>query len=353
MPCSRSSSVIGTRSRPDGTLDAVTSVIRARSRFRIVALAAFVATAGASRSAAADEPAGASDDASTKTRDEARLHFTAGVNLLQDPDKPRYEEAYAEFKRAYELARSPTILGNIGLCAMKLERDAEAIEAYTRYLAEVKDLDPSERAQAERDLVTLKAGLARVIVESRPDGAIVQDTRIPARGEAITNLYGSIQGRTELAVRRGHHVIKARFPDGAESTWEADIDGGEHHVFERPAEAPPVRVARTIPEQPSMTRPLPKSVYIGGIATGVLAAGTIVTGILAVSTRSEFDAANDGTQPDRASDLRSTGQTLNVVSDVFLGATIIGAAVTTYLYLTRPSVRAVTLSPRSGLSASF
>jgi hypothetical protein len=222
---------------------------------------------------------------------------------------------------------------------MKLERDAEAIEAYTRYLAEVTDLDPAERAQAERDLVTLKAGLARVTLESRPDGAIVQDTRIPARGEPITNLYGAVQGRTELAIRRGHHVLKARFPDGGESTWEADIDGGEHHVFERPAPAPPVPVTKEAPEL-RMTRPVPTSVVAGGIATGVFAATTVITGVLAVSTRSDFDTANDGTQPDRASDLRSTGQTLNVVSDVFLGATILAAGVTTYLYLTRPSVRA-------------
>lgn len=330
----------------------VTSLPRARSRLGLVAFVAFVATAGAPRHAAADEPApspsSAEGDAAAKAREEARLHFAAGVNLLQDPDKPRYEEAYTEFKRAFELARSPTILGNIALCAMKLERDAEAIEAYTRYLAEVKDLDPAERSQAERDLVTLKAGLARITVESRPDGALVQDTRIPARGEAITNLYGPLQGPTELALRRGHHVLRARFPDGVESTWEADIDGGEHHAFERPVDRlPPVTVTKETPEQVPATRPVPRSVYVGGIATGVLATGTIVTGILAVSTRSEFDGANDGTQPDRASDLRSTGQTLNVASDVLLGATVVAAAVTTYLYLARPSVPASARTARS------
>src|SRR4051812_23345176 len=34
----------------------------------------------------------------------ARLHFVAGVNLLRDPAKPRYEEAYREFKTAYALS---------------------------------------------------------------------------------------------------------------------------------------------------------------------------------------------------------------------------------------------------------
>jgi hypothetical protein len=31
-----------------------------------------------------------------KQREEARTHFAAGVNLLQDPARPRYEEAYLD-----------------------------------------------------------------------------------------------------------------------------------------------------------------------------------------------------------------------------------------------------------------
>ena len=64
--------------------------------------------------------------------EEARLHFNAGVAYLQDPEGERYEEAYAEFKKSYELSKSPKVLGNVGLCAMMLERDGEAIDAYTR-----------------------------------------------------------------------------------------------------------------------------------------------------------------------------------------------------------------------------
>src|SRR4051812_8414633 len=60
---------------------------------------------------------------------EARGRFSAGVNLLKDPEGPRYEEAYREFKAAYAASPSYKILGNLGLCAMKLERDEEAIAA--------------------------------------------------------------------------------------------------------------------------------------------------------------------------------------------------------------------------------
>src|SRR5262245_18752054 len=68
--------------------------------------------------------------------DKARDHFRAGVNFLQDPDGARYEEAYREFKTAYADSPSWKILGNLGLAAMKLERDGEAIEAYQKYLSE-------------------------------------------------------------------------------------------------------------------------------------------------------------------------------------------------------------------------
>lgn len=271
--------------------------------------------------------------------EEARLHFSAGVNLLKDPAGARYEEAYREFKAAYGITPSYKILPNMGVCAMKLERDAEAIAAYERYLREAKDVDPEERAQIERDLVTLKVGLAKVNVEARPAATIV-DVRVPAHGESITNVYGPIGDRSELAVRRGHHVMKARFPDGRELTWELDVQGGESHLFEAPA-APtnpqePV-VTRQQPTPPPAERPTPTTVYISGAATGMFAAGALVTGLLALDAHSRFEKKNDGSDTTAADSVRSQGQTLNVVSDVLILATLVGAGVTTYFYVTRPS----------------
>jgi hypothetical protein len=270
--------------------------------------------------------------------DEARTHFTAGVNLLKDPARPRYEEAYAEFKKAYALANSPKILGNIGLCAMKLERDAEAIEAYTRYLTEVPDLPPDERAQVERDISTLKATLAVVTVETRPAWATILDTRVVAHGESTTNTYGPITGRTDLRVRRGHHVFKARLDGGREVAWESEINGGESHVFEIPEAR--VGGVETVATDVKGPRPIPMAVYIAGGATIAFGVTTLITGLLAIDARSRFDTKNDGGDPAGAQDLRDSGTTLNTVSDVFLLGTLIGAGVTTVLYLTRPTVQA-------------
>src|SRR5580704_19345460 len=104
--------------------------------------------------------------------EEARTHFAAGVALLQDPKAPRYEEAYREFKAAYATSPSYKILGNLGLCAMKIERDAEAIHAYETYLKEAgPEVTSQQREQMKRDLLTLKAGILEVTVSSVPPGA--------------------------------------------------------------------------------------------------------------------------------------------------------------------------------------
>jgi hypothetical protein len=300
--------------------------------------------------------------------DEARVHFSAGVNLLRDPARPRYEEAFAEFKRAYQLAGSPKILANIGLCAMKLERDAEAIEAYSKYLEQVPDVPAEERVQVERDLATLKATLAKVTIESRPAGATILDTRVPTQGESITHSLGSIATRTEIGIRRGHHVMKARFDGGREVTWEADINGGESHVFELPASAMPTTTTTPDPGNgsplrgdtgPSSThaspfpRPVPTSVYVAGGVTLGLGVATLITGLVALNTHSKFEQRNDGNDPAGADDLRGTGETLNIATDVLLVGTLIGAGVTTYLFLTRPTVPSSTTPSLSGLRFRF
>jgi hypothetical protein len=167
--------------------------------------------------------------------DEARAHFNAGVNLLQDPDGPRYEEAYREFKAAYAAAPSWKILGNLGLAAMKLERDGEAIDAFEKYLAEGgAQLDPEERAQVERDLATLETGVVRLTVSSDPPGARLLDERFPATGNPIHNSYGPLDSSTVIGLRPGRHRITARLAGRKDVTWEVELSPKEHqsHVFE-------------------------------------------------------------------------------------------------------------------------
>jgi hypothetical protein len=158
--------------------------------------------------------------ADTDISEEARRHFKAGVADLQDPEGERYEDAYREFKKAYELSHSPKILGNLALCAMKLERDGEAIDAYTRYLVEVADIDAAERAQITRDLQTLSASVLSVTLSVTAQTLTIVDTRLPVVGQPVTNFYDLPNGSTTLRLRPGHHVMKPRGVGAESATWE-------------------------------------------------------------------------------------------------------------------------------------
>lgn len=285
----------------------------------------------------------ARDASAQEVTTDARAHFSAGVNLLRDPANPRYEEAYREFKAAYQIAPITKILGNLGLCAMMLERDAEAIDAYDKYLKGSIDLDGAEREQIERDLSTLKITLAKVTVSSNVKGVTLVDQRIRTQGQPVTNVYGPIDGPTTLGIRQGHHVFTARAPGKPEVTWEVDAPAGElpAHAFDFPVEEAPVTPKPNVfePPPPPPNRPVPSYVWYAAGGTGAVAVGGLVTGLFASSTNSTFKEANDGRNPERAESLRGTGQTLNVVSDALFTTAIIGAAVTTVLYLTRPEVK--------------
>jgi hypothetical protein len=292
-------------------------------------LLAFAVTISIAQDARADAP---------KISPDAKLEFDAGVALLQDPARPRYEEAYRRFKAAYALAPVPQILGNLGLCAMKLERDAEAIDAYERYLKGVPDIEPGERAQIERDLLTLRTGVTRLSVTSDPPGAMLTDTRVTTNGEDVTNTYGPITGPTELALRQGHHVIRARLPDRPEEVYEFDAVGAQ-------LQAKLFAFSQPLPPggEVAPPRPVPTSVYVTGAITGALAFGTVVTGILAAGKKNDFDNANNGLAPEHSQHLRDQAQTLNTVTDALLIGTVVVGITTAYLYLTRPAQKRPTV----------
>jgi hypothetical protein len=85
---------------------------------------------------------------------------------------------------------------------------------------------------------------------------------------------------------------------------------------------------------------VPSGVYIGLAATGALAIGGTVTGLMALGKRSDYNAQNDGTHPDAANDLKSQGNTLNLVTDILFGGALVAAGITSVVYFSRPSASA-------------
>ncbi len=293
--------------------------------------------------------AGVAQAAEVAISEEARQHFKAGVNLLNDPDGARYEEAYREFKAAYAASPSWKILGNLGLCAMKLERDGEAIDAYEKYLADGgKDVDPAEQSQIKTDLTTLKTGAAKLELKVSPADAIVTDTRVPVKGDKVMNLYPATAGVVSVRVRPGHHVLTIKAEGFDPQTVEIDLPAGgavtKDIALKKPDVAPPP------PPKTTSARPVTTGVIIGGVATGVLLLGGGVVGVMALGKNGDYKTKNDGSDPVAAEKLRSDGKTLNTIADVLLAGGVVAAGVTIFLFVSRPTVQ-VTNKDNGGIPA--
>jgi hypothetical protein len=297
------------------------------------------------------------DDARKPVGTEAREHFAAGVRLLQDPDGARYEDAYREFRAAYAASPSPKILGNIGFSAMKLERDAEAIAAYGRYLAEVPDVDADEREQIRRDVDTMRTGLAKITIHVDVDGASVVDSRVPVRGANIVNAYAPVSRVLEVGVRPGHHVFRVRGPNGESAPWdlEATPGGSFDHSFTLNASggAAPTVVSTT--NRPTPSRMVPWLVTAVGAVT---LAGAAVTGAVVLHKVGQLDSACTNNACPPSADLegqRSSAKTLMYATDAMLvGGGVLFAGGTLWLLLSggRSTERASSsLRPSLGCSA--
>jgi hypothetical protein len=189
-------------------------------RYRLVRMLLVVAAglAGTARS----EPARAQLKGADAHEDGKRA-FAAGVALIQDPDGAKYEEAAAQFRRAYELIGSWKVLGNLALCLMHLERDGEAISAYEKYLSlGGKEIAKDERAQIERDLATLKVQVATVRFELPSGDATISDERTNSRGVRILNKYAATSS-LQLGLHPGDHLISVRFAAGTSAEWRTSL----------------------------------------------------------------------------------------------------------------------------------
>lgn len=316
--------------------------------------------------------AGAEPD---KPSQRVKEHFAAGLAHVDDPMGPKYEEAYREFHAAFDESHSYRIAANIALCAFYLERDAEALEMYALYLSKAtdKDLPKKRREQIERDVQSLRVGLVHLSLQITPANAKLVDERFASDGKKVVNRYPIDGGLAKFGIHPGTHRLTI-VADGYEpQTWEIDAQPGSSHDREvhlesvdaktatqptavAPATTNEVRPAPSTPlTKPEARRETSPLVYVGAVATGLFAAGAIGTGILATSKKSDFEAVNNGADVARAKTLHQDMRTFALVSDICLGASVLGAGATVYLYFSGKSGAAVSRDSKTswGVTPNF
>jgi hypothetical protein len=299
------------------------------------------------------------DDAAEK---EAEKHFAAGLAYVDDPAGAKLEEAYREFHAAYVLVPSYKIYSNIGYCALYLERDAEAIDMYRKFLANAnaKEMTPRQRKQMETDIQTLSASLVTVTLSTVPDKVTIIDERFPSRGTSKVNRYPGTSGRVELGIHPGTHKITVTAEGYESQSWEIEADPASkhHHEFKLlplggaksagatgtgtgtdaggVASSSPSASAVIAPPETSSRR-TPTMVYVGAAATGVFAITATVTGLLAQSKKSDLVEFNkDGLHPQEAQSARDSAKLYALFTDIGIGAALLSAGATMYFYLSAP-----------------
>jgi hypothetical protein len=143
------------------------------------------------------------DDAKTR----ARALVQEGAKLYDQGD---YDGAWEKFEAARRVFPSPKLFYNLGLALRGLAREAEAVEAFERFLAEAKDAPASARSEARDAIATLSARLGQIRIECNSDGASVS---IDGRDVGVTPRPAPVRASGGL-----HQVVVAR------SGWPAFVE---------------------------------------------------------------------------------------------------------------------------------
>ncbi|HLV66940.1 MAG TPA: hypothetical protein VKY73_14060 [Polyangiaceae bacterium] len=240
--------------------------------------------------------AGAEARADEAVSERARLYFKNGVDLLQSTP-PNYQDAYHQFRLAYEESKSWKVLGNLGFTALKLERDGEAYDCYQRYLEQGgNEIDPGERAALEREMLLITGNSAVVTITSSEPRLEILDTR--AGSNVPPQPYVFDGGELSLRLRAGTHTITATAPDGRQLTWKAVISPGKELSYTFDFDATPTAsepdsasadagVERVDPAQRTRGGTLRTVGFVTAGVGGAALIGGIVTGLMAKSTEQD------------------------------------------------------------------
>jgi hypothetical protein len=157
---------------------------------------------------------GEDDEAHSRARpsvDAARELDQSGVRIFKDG---RYADAIRYFRAAYRMGGPPSELWNIARCRERLDDPEGAVLAIDEYLA-LRDLSPSDRAEAERESRALRTRPSLLTVTTTPSGAVVTVDGRQAPGPTPVSLEIPAGSHTLVLKRDGYasqsRPLEARF----------------------------------------------------------------------------------------------------------------------------------------------
>lgn len=289
--------------------------------------------AAAERAAVAEPAAEAERSLPEETVAEAARRFELGLGFYRDGD---FRLAVIEFDRAYELVPDYRVLFNIGQVNIQLGNYARARRALERYLAEGGDEVPPERIeQVNADLEMLRPRTAYLVITVSVDGAEILIDDEPIGFSPLAEPLLVDAGRHSVTARhRGSSAIPQSVvvAGGDERTVSLQIKTEEPAVGPQPGDvSPPVGTPPPGAFPPPVEPPFPRW-WLGWTATGALAAGATVVGVVAVNAAQENERLQSvDTTRDELEDSAGRAGTLLGVTDALTAATVITAGLSVYV----------------------
>lgn len=257
---------------------------------------------------------------------EGRARFAKGVSLFREK---AYSAALVEFNAAYAAAPSFRIQYNIAQTCNELHDYACAYKAFGKFLADGgKDVPRDQQKTADAELKRLKGLVSSVYVTVNVSDAdiAVDDVKV-----------GTSPLADPVLVSSGRHTVTAQKSGLPQARAVVDVPGGVDRIDARLE----ITESKPPPPPPIFKEPPPEKskapLWIGLGATGVLTATTVTFGILTLGAKSTLHERADelGVSRRDIESAQSKQDTLAIVTDVVLGATIVAAGITTAIVLLR------------------
>jgi tetratricopeptide (TPR) repeat protein len=258
--------------------------------------------------------------ADSQAEREARLVFQEGNKLLEAGD---YVGALDMYRSAYAKFPSPRILLNMGTALKALGRNAEAAEAYEKYLAS-PDADKKRIKEVQKIVADLNAGLGKLKIVVNEPGA-----KVLVNGEVVG------ESPQEITLRRepGSYTVVAQKEGFPAALATVALKAGDERAVElrldSSAPPPPPDV-----EDPDVTGPIERPAptdtaprwYHDKLGWGLTAVGVVAVGVgigLTVSASGMYDDADAALDEQDAIALNDDANGRATIGAVTLG---VGAA---------------------------
>ncbi|MBI5490286.1 MAG: PEGA domain-containing protein [Deltaproteobacteria bacterium] len=224
--------------------------------------------------------------------DEARAHFTQGVDAYETGD---FVTALREFRRAYELRPTAGLRYNLGAALYKTGQLVEARTELTQYLSQSDPgrITPERRREVDELLALIDGAVGLVELSAVVDGAQVTVDGLPAGTTPLADPLAMLPGSHDLGVEAaGYEPYRVQVTVSAGERRQLAATLVAVVVPIGPPEGPvegPVE-----PESPDEEGGVSSAWFWSAVGVaGALAVGGAITGGLVLSKQSDFDSAVD------------------------------------------------------------